>query len=62
MDIDVSPAGETPIPDPADRARNTRGWLGWKLERNSCLLIVIGLSSFVLVLAGIIAIISYFYQ
>lgn len=61
MDIDVSPAGEAPIPDPKDRARNVRGWLGWKLEKKSCFLIVIGLSAFALCLAGMIALISYLY-
>ena len=57
----MNPAGEAQIPDPADRSRNVRGWLGWKLERQSCFLILIGLLTFALVLAATIAMISYLY-
>jgi len=54
-----------PIPDDShhrEKLKYSTGWLGWKNEWKSCLLLVVGLTLFGLIVVGTVVLVNYLYS
>jgi hypothetical protein len=52
-----------PIPDDSHhREKYLTGWLGWKNEWKSCLLLVVGLTLFGSIVVGAVVLVNYLYS